>query len=105
MGWLNPTDHQKEVDINFRLRTTHAFCGRKLKGDILDTLHPNVVLRALDWLFHVLLLPNMNVVVPLRFASHRLLRGVDWMFHVLRLPDLNVVVPLECVRVLCSSES
>ena len=30
----------------------------------------------------------------LRFAFDRLLRAVYWTFHVLRLPNVNVVVPL-----------
>ena len=42
----------------------------------------HTLLRALDWTGHMLQLPNVNVVVPLCFASQRLLRA----FHVLRLP-------------------
>ena len=34
-------------------------------------------------------LPNVNVVVPLRFASRRLLRPMRTM-HALRLPNANV---------------
>ena len=42
----------------------------------------------------MLRLSNMNVVVPLRFASHRLLRLMSITFHVLRLSNMNIVVLL-----------
>ena len=42
----------------------------------------------------MLRLTNMDIVLPLFFASHRLLCAMYWTFHVLRRRQVNVVVPL-----------
>lgn len=37
------------------------------------------LLRFMDWPFHLLQLPNMNVVVTSGFAVHTLLRASSWV--------------------------
>ena len=49
------------------------------------------LLRLMSITFHVLRLSNMNIVVLLCFSSHRLLRLMSMTFHVLRLSNINVV--------------
>ena len=46
------------------------------------------------YMFHLLRLSNMHVVVPFRFASHRLFLRMQMTLHVLRLSNIIVVVPL-----------